>query len=184
MYRIGFTVLAAACLASVAHAQVLTIGSSIGKECYNAAVLSQTIPIGRESACDEAINARTLDKRNLAATHINRGIIRMRASKFDGALADYQAASELRPGFGAIYLNQGAALIGAGRPGDAIASLNKALDLDTQDPEAAHYNLGLAHELTGDVTSAYYAFAKALEIRPDWQLAKDQLARFTVTSEG
>ena len=108
----------------------------------------------------------------------------MRNSRFEAALEDYDTAKDLRPNQGAIYLNEGAAYIASGDPATAILSLKKALELDTQEPYAAHYNLGLAYEITGDVTAAYHAFQKALELRPDWDLPKDQLTRFTVVSEG
>jgi len=66
----------------------------------------------------------------------------------------------------------------------AVSSLKKALELETQDPHAAHYNLGLAYDLTGQVTEAYYAFKKAEELRPDWDLPKKQLERYSVVSTG
>lgn len=177
--------LIAACLfSSAASAQVLIIGSKIGKQCYDEALRSQTQPVSREYSCTEAIKSRTLSKKDLAAVYINRGIIRMRGSRFEAALEDYDAAKTLRPNQGAIYLNEGAAYIASGRPAAAIPSLTKALELETQDPHAAHYNLGLAHELTGDVNAAYRAFQKALELRPDWDLAQQQLERFTVVSTG
>lgn len=173
-----------ALVAGAAKAQVLVIGSKAGKACYTAALHSQTKPFTRETPCTDAIKSRTLDNRDLAATYINRGIVRMRNQKIEGALSDYEEALKLRPNKGAIYLNRGAAHIAAGDYAKAIPDLKKALDLDTQDAHAAHYNLGLAYELTGDVTSAYYAFQKALDLRPDWQLAKDQLERFTIVSTG
>ena len=184
MKKLGFALIAATCLAGAAHSQALVIGSGIGQKCYDTAVLSQSIPITDESSCNEAIKSRRLSRRELAATHTNRGIIRMRSNRLETALQDYAIASELRPNFGPIYLNQGAAMISAGHHRDAIESLNKALELETENPHAAHYNLGLAHELSGDVTAAYHAFQKALELRPNWELAKTQLERFTVVSEG
>ena len=184
MFRLTFSLIAGTLLAGAASAQSLVIGSSIGQECYNAALLSRAVPISRERVCNEAIESHKLSKRDLAATHINRGIIRMNSNRLDTALEDYSKASKLRPNFGPIYLNQGAAMISAGHFEAAIESLNKALELDTQDPHAAHFNLGLAYERTGDVTSAYYAFRKALELKPDWSLAEAQIERFTVVSEG
>ena len=184
MRKFSFLLAAATVFAGAASAQVLVIGSNIGKPCYEAALLAQSIPLASEDKCDAAIESGELNRRDLAASYINRGIIRMRSNRLDKSLEDYAEAISLRPKFGAIYLNQGAAMVSAGHYRDAIDSLNKALELDTQDPHAAHYNLGLAHELSGDETSAYYAFQKALELRPNWQLAQQQLERFTVVSEG
>jgi tetratricopeptide (TPR) repeat protein len=137
-----------------------------------------------ERVCDDAIKGIDQSSRNLAASYINRGILRMRMDNYDGALEDYAAARELRPKLGAIYLNEGAARIGAGQPENAIAPLKKAVELDTQDLHAAHYNLGLAYDLTGDITNAYYAFQNALKVRPGWELAEEQLERYSVVSTG
>lgn len=178
------TLFSAFAVSGAANAQALVIGSSVGKACYEAALASDpSFPsTTREGVCDDAIRSSTISSRDLAATYINRGIIRMHKNKLEDAISDYEKASQLRPDLGAIYLNQGAAMIRAGRGADAIAALEKALALGTQDAHAAYYNLGLAHELDGDLTQAYYAFQKALDLLPDWPLAKDQLKRFTVIS--
>ena len=166
------------------YAQVITIGNGVGKDCYLATLHNTHPERVHERICDDALKSPGQTRQNLAANHINRGIIRMRMKNYEAALEDYKAAHKLRPDFGAIYLNEGAAMIGAGHPGDAIVSLKKALELETQDPHAAHYNLGLAYDLTGQVTEAYYAFKKAEELRPDWDLPKEQLERYSVVSTG
>lgn len=176
--------IAALTLAASANAQVIVIGGGLGKDCFHAASLASGALTTREGTCTDAIESRTLTNRNLTATHINRGIIRMHAGKFEGAIEDYQAAQKLRPSFGAAYLNEGAARIGAGDPEMAIPLLKKALELETHDPHAAHYNLGLAYEATGNVQEAYYAFTKALELKPDWTLPKNQLERYSLVSGG
>lgn len=167
-------------LSGAASAQVLILGSSLGKDCYEATVVN-TEPVAKhERICTAAIESQTLNRKNLAASYINRGIIRMRMKHFERAMSDYSYASKLRPQLGATYLNHGAAMIGAGYPKKAIPELEKALELKTQDPQIAHYNLGLAHELTGDITSAYQAFQTAAELAPDWELPRVQLERYSV----
>jgi len=185
MRKVLYSILAAGAFSSPpSHSQVLTIGNGIGQDCYYAALHNPQPRESHERICNEAIEATSLNRRDLAATHTNRGIIRMRMSNYEGALEDYTAARKLRPDLGAVYLNEGAAMIGAGTPQEAIAVLQKALELETQDPHSAHYNLGLAYDLTGNVTEAYYAFKKALELRPDWDLPKKQLERYSVVSTG
>ena len=178
--RLALALFAGATLVSAASAQVLVLGSSLGKECYDAVVNHPQPEAVHERACTIALNSGTLDSRNRAATLINRGIILMRMNKFDRSLEDYERAKDIRPNLGAIYLNEGAALIGIGDHAGAIASLERALELDTQDAHAAHYNLGLAHELSGDAASAYHSYRKALDIRPGWDLPEQELVRFTV----
>lgn len=177
-------VAAAILMAFPATAQIQILGSNIGQSCYDAALRSNGPLRVRERVCNEAIESDTLARRDLAATHVNRGIIRMRANDYSGAIEDFETAGGLRSDLGAIYLNKGAAYIGAGLPKEAISSLNKAIELDTQDPHSAYFNLGLAHEMAGDVENAYLSFTKALELRPDWDLALNQLERYSLVSEG
>lgn len=169
---------------SMAHAQIQVIGSTIGKDCYQAAIKYTSPEPRHDRICTKAIEAHTLDRRNLAASYVNRGILRMRRAEYDLALKDYNEAVRLRPALGATYLNQGAAMIGAGHPQDGIVALQKALELDTQDPHIAHYNLGLAYELTGDVTAAYHAFQKSATLAPEWQAPRHELERFSVVPAG
>ncbi|MEL6323366.1 MAG: tetratricopeptide repeat protein [Pseudomonadota bacterium] len=174
--------LGAAALSATATAQVLVLGSGLGKDCYDAVVTRPAPTAVDERACTRAINSGTLDQRNLTATYINRGIIRMRMEKFDASLEDYAEAKELRPDLGAIYLNEGAALIGMGDPSAGKAALEKSLELDTQDPQIAHFNLGLANEMLDDAQAAYFSYRKALELEPDWELPQRELSRFSVNA--
>lgn len=184
MKRLVFALACSGFLAGAANAQILVIGNSLGKDCFNAAKFSDGPASAQERTCTKAINSGTLDRRNLTATYVNRGIIRMRKKDFDGANEDYMAAEELNPSYGAIYLNQGAARIGAGEPAEAIPLLKKSLELDTQQPHVAHYNLGLAYDMTGQLTEAYYAFSDALELKPEWELAQSQIDRYILSTDG
>lgn len=166
-----------------AEAQII-IGNGLGKDCYEAAKFSSGPVSAQERTCTEAIQSGTLTRRNLTATYVNRGIIRMRAKDFERAQEDYNAARKLRPDYGTIYLNEGAAMIGAGHPADAIPVLLKSLELETQDPHVAYFNLGLAYDMNNQLTEAYYAFQDALELKPEWELALAQLERYTVVPEG
>lgn len=169
--------------AGAAQSQTI-ISNGTGKTCYQTALKQQNPHNGHIAKCTKAIESNTLNPRDLAASYVNRGILYMRASKFDDALTDYDRAIRLRPRLGDAYLNKGAAKIASGQPGEAIDLLTYALELNTGNPEAAHYNLGLAYELTGDVTSAYESLQKALEIHPGWSLPLTQLERYSIVSEG
>lgn len=167
---------------SSASAQVLFLGSGLGKDCYDKVLLNSMPNEDDEQVCTRAIQSRTLNKRNLVATHINRGIMRMRMNNFDQSLEDYAVAKELSPDFGAVYLNEGAALVSMGRHDDAIDALNRAIELETQDVFAAYYNRALANEILGNDSKAYFDYRKALELRPGWDLPTRQLERFTVVT--
>ena len=62
---------------------------------------------------------------------------------------------------------------------DALADLDRGLALGAPEPAKAWYDKGLACEDLGDLQQAYDDYKKASELRPDWQLPKDDLKRFT-----
>lgn len=178
MSRLIISIIAAACMAPVALAQVFVVGNGYASECYEAAK-SGASGLGADAVCTEALNSEMLIRANRAATYANRGIIRMRSGDYAGALEDYDTAEEIEPDQGAILLNRGAAFIYMKRFGDAIAPLNRAIALETPDLYAAHYNRAIARENTGDIAGAYEDFKTALALKPEWDIAERQLSRFT-----
>ena len=180
MFRLLWLVTAMLILPVTASAQVLIIGGGAGKDCYQAVKFNLFPSQADEKTCTEAIQSASLDRESRAATFINRGIVRMRRGDYVASLEDYAKAEQLTPNAGALFLNRGAALIGTGQYDNALASLQKALDLETQDTHAAHYNMGIAQELLGEVELAYKSYQTALELKPDWALASNALERFTV----
>ncbi|MEO1643148.1 MAG: tetratricopeptide repeat protein [Pseudomonadota bacterium] len=164
-----------------ATAQVFVIGNGLGAECYGKTARQVSNFIDAETTCTRALREESMNRENRAKTYTNRGVLRMRAGRYDQALSDYSEAIRLRPELGEAWLNQGAAHIYKDDFGPALQSLNTAIDLGTKDLFAAYYNRAIAKEGTGDVEGAYYDFKKSLELKPEWSLAQRQLARFTVT---
>jgi tetratricopeptide (TPR) repeat protein len=172
--------LTTALIAPGAMAQVLVIGNGLAKECFDAAKGSSVRYEIGIATCSRAINTQSMTRANRAATYINRGVLMMRAGRYDSALTDYDRAKNIDADTGAVYLNTGAAHIYMKDYDLALPALDKAIELDSQDLFAAYYNRGLVKEYTGDVTGAYYDFKKSLELKPGWVQAEQQLARFTI----
>ena len=183
MYRLFVLISILLVTAVTSHAQVLIIGGEAGQDCYRAVKFNPSPGTRHERICTDAIASGALDRVNLAGTLINRGIIRMRMGDFGPALEDYARAERMTPHSGALHLNKGAALIGIGDYDAALVSLNRALELETQEPYAAHYNIGVAHEYLGQAAPAYESYQAALELKPDWSLPTRALERFTVERE-
>ena len=183
MYRLIFLAAVLFAMPLTASAQVLIIGGGAGKDCYRAVSLNPFPSQRHEDECTAAIESASLDRVSLGATYINRGIIRMRRGDFAASLEDYARAERLTPNVGAIYLNKGAALIGTGQYANALASLEKSLALDTHDPYAAYYNLGVAHEYLGQAEPAFESYTTALELKPGWTLPSKALERFSVVRQ-
>ncbi|MEM6651975.1 MAG: tetratricopeptide repeat protein [Pseudomonadota bacterium] len=175
---------ATALIAETASAQVFVIGNGLGGECYTKTKNKSSNFRETEQICTRALREQTMTRSNRAATLVNRGVLRMRAGRYDSALEDYAEATRLQPELGAAYLNQGAALIYQRNFQSAIDPLSRAIELNSLDLFAAYYNRAIARENSGDVEGAYFDFKKSLELKPDWDLAGRQLARFTVEDAG
>lgn len=166
--------------APLALAQSVVIGSGLAKDCYSAAKFGNSTARG-EKVCTRAISEETMTLANRAATFTNRGILRMRAGKYELALSDYDRSKRMRPDVGATYLNEGAARILTQDYNGALVVLDKAIELNSVDLHAAHYNRAIAREKTGDIEGAYLDFKRAFEIDPTFERAEQQLERFSVT---
>ena len=166
--------------APLANAQVTVIGGGMARECFESAKHSWVSPSEGEKMCTRALNFETLNVSNRAATYTNRGVFRMRGGDYDRALDDYDKAKRLRPELGEIYLNEGAALIYKKDFDAALDTLNRAIELESDDLFAAHYNRAIAREKLQDYQGAYEDFKMALELKPDWEMAKWQVSRFVV----
>lgn len=179
------TLILAACIASaapLAAAQVTVIGGGIARDCYEAVKFSLGKPAAAEAICSRAIELETLNLANKAATYTNRGVLRMRQGEYDKALDDYALSKRLKPATGATWLNEGAAYIFKKDFNSALVSLEKAIELNSEDLYAAYYNRAIARENTGDVEGAYFDFVKSKELNPAFAPTDTQLARFTVTT--
>lgn len=175
---------ATAIAAQTASAQVFVIGQGLGGECYSKTKNGYVSFRAAEEVCTRALREQAMTRTNRAATFVNRGVLRMREGMYEKALGDYSRAKDLMPDLGPVYLNEGAAHIYLKDFQAAIAPLDRAIELESADLFAAHYNRGIARENTGDVAGAYYDFQKSLELKPGWEPAEVQLTRFTVESAG
>lgn len=177
-------VLAASLAASgqFANAQMTVIGGGIARDCYEAVKFNLGRTSDAEELCTRALEYEALNLSNKAATYTNRGVLRMRQGDYDAALSDYASAKRIKPGTGATWLNEGAAYIHKKDYNSALVSLEKAIELNSEDLYAAYYNRAIARENTGDVEGAYYDFVKAKELNPEFAATDRQIGRFTVST--
>ncbi len=99
-----------------------------------------------------------------AAAYSNLG-----AALFDRDLAEavacFQRAAEIQPGFAAAQLNLGRGLVHLGRREDAAAALKRAADLMPQSSEAAIMLANVLRDL-GRMDEAFPYYRRALELKP------------------
>ena len=136
----------------------------------------------KASSREIALFGTSADPPTLGHQALLTGLLRMRQGDYDAALADYAAAKKMQPDTGATWLNEGAAYIFKKDFNSALVSLEKAIELNSEDLYAAYYNRAIARENTGNVQGAYYDFVKSKELNPEFEATDRQLARFTVTT--
>jgi tetratricopeptide (TPR) repeat protein len=166
--------------AGAAHAAVTVFGGSFAQDCFKAAKYGDVRSEGLDN-CTRAIETEMLDKRDLAGTYVNRGVVYMEETDYNHAGADFEQALKLNPMLGEAIVNRGAVLIAQRHFQDGIDEITRGLALSPEEPEKAYYNRAIAYESVDNLKAAYYDYMKASELKPNWAAPKTELARFTVT---
>lgn len=179
MARLAYAFVAlAVCLP--ASGQVTVIGSGLARDCYLATETSLSAERESIETCTKALSHEVMTRSDRVSTLVNRGILHMRNKSFDDAAGDFQRAIRINDESGEAHLNLGALLIYQKDFAAAKASLDRAIELKSSKLFAAHYNRAIAFEKLGQTPQAYADFQRALELKPDFEQAAQQLTRFTV----
>ncbi len=172
--------LVSAALTAPAQAQVLVLGESPAARCYEHAAAGRT-DRGALADCDRALETVSVQRHDRAATHINRGVILMRRGNSEAALADYDSAEQSGlSDQAALALNRSSALIRLSRFSEAVEQTELVIGLGDRNLAEAWFNRGVAMEFMGEIETAYRSYRRALDLRPDWSLPAQEMARFTV----
>jgi tetratricopeptide (TPR) repeat protein len=157
-------------------------GGKDAQECYEAARVgrSDDVAIG---VCTVALQRPDLTDYDRGGTLINRGVMRLRRMDYAPAQADLDAGVALNPTAGEGWLDRGAVYIAQKRWRVGIVFVNRAISLGVIEPEKAYYDRARAEEELDDAKAAYFDYQKASELKPDWDLPKTELTRFTVTQK-
>ena len=101
---------------------------------------------------------------------------------YDAAIAECMRAIEIDPDFGNPYNDIGAYLIEKGRLDEATIWLEKAKNALRYDfPAYPHFNLGRVWERRHNYARALASYLMAVELDPDYELAKTAAARLRAT---
>ena len=102
--------------------------------------------------------------------------------KLNEAIAECKKAIEVDPEFGNPYNDIGAYLIELERYDEAIPWLERAIEAKRYEPRHyPHYNLGRVYLIKGMIKKALEEFQKALEVYPDYTLAKEAIDKVKFT---
>lgn len=99
---------------------------------------------------------------------------------YEEAIEECKKAIELNPDFGNPYNDIGSYLISLGKLDEAIIWLEKAIDAQDYDPRHfPYFNLGRIYERKGDWFTAMNYYEDALEVNPEYEIAKSAVLRLT-----
>ncbi|MBI4609950.1 MAG: tetratricopeptide repeat protein [Candidatus Rokubacteria bacterium] len=97
---------------------------------------------------------------------------------YEAAIRECQIAIQVDPDFGNPYNDIGAYLIELSRPDEAIAWLQKAMHAKRYEPRHfPHFNLSRVYVKQGKIQEAIRELKRALELEPDYKLARTELHR-------
>ena len=180
---LGAAACIAACVAAApASASVVVLGNSNARLCFEAAD-SPSMPGMRDvRRCDDALLLEALSNYEEVATHVNRGILRLRRGLIEEAITDFDRAIALDPNQPESYLNKGAALLRRNNAAEAMSLFTIALERNTTRPAIAHYGRAIANENLGNLNAAYRDYTAASRIAPNWSEPRMELTRFRVIS--
>jgi tetratricopeptide (TPR) repeat protein len=185
-------VIGAACLPGPAFAQAIQVfGGGWGESCWRAALASTFIHMDSAkdearwkadsiSTCDEALSSGSLDRRDTAATYVNRAILEMSRESYAVAEKNLNSALTLLPKLPEAHVDLGSTLINMKRYDEGVKETELGLSLGSKEPERGYYNLGIAYERLGNLQKAYESYRQASILDPKWQDPKDEMARCVV----
>ncbi len=164
-----------------AFAQAMVIGKSKAADCYERTKTSLTGSAVNIKLCKRALFDGGLTTPDAAATHVNLGILLMRAGRNAEARKHYEKAITMTPSLPEAYINNSAALIYMGEYRAAITAIDTAIEIGTTKMPEALYNRAIAYDNLRDYNRAYADLKKALELRPDWTPALKAIDNYETT---
>jgi tetratricopeptide (TPR) repeat protein len=166
---------------SAAGGAVLSVGGPLSHNCYESALAADGRPSALEG-CTRALREEALTDPDLAATHVNRGIVYMNGGRYSEADADFDAALKLNSGLPDGWLNKGFLRLRQGDGREALPLIQKGIDAGAGNQALALFARGVAHEQMGEFSLAYADLKRAQQLEPGWALPREYLASYRVTT--
>ncbi|MDG2089497.1 MAG: tetratricopeptide repeat protein [Gammaproteobacteria bacterium] len=166
---------------------VLLGGDYYPRDCYlNSRIASQNSDFATESMlepCDLAISYVNMSKSNQAATHTNRGVIRLALGDIDSAFSDFAIGMNLLPEAAQIFVNRGNAFYYTGNYVMAIEDYSQSIELGYADFADVYLNLGKSYERLGNINLAERNYRQAIELSSNQAEAQGLLEGLLSDSE-
>ena len=188
---VGMMFAATPCFASLTWPTNDLAARRAAEYCANAAAAAQANNSATDSDVAQCSKAAALAHFNSdrAAALSNRSLLNFERADYDAAMADNTAALKLDDRIAEAVVNRGSIYLEMHRPGEAAASLSRALAMVPAHAEninfyqaKIHFDRAMAREDMGDLHGAYVDYAMASQLAPQWDAPKQQMARFLTTS--
>ncbi|HVL79419.1 MAG TPA: hypothetical protein VM346_09060 [Sphingomicrobium sp.] len=163
--------------ATSASAGTLTLGGPLAVNCYEAA-LARYVSQPSMEACNRSLAEEPLNRRDRAATLVNRGILRMLGNQHGAADADFDSAIRLDSSAADPWLNKAFLRLKQGDASGALPLIDAAISRQARRQALALFARGLAHEQTGNYGAAYSDLMRARDLEPGWDMPAKALARY------
>ncbi|MGA6957212.1 MAG: tetratricopeptide repeat protein, partial [Candidatus Acidiferrales bacterium] len=98
------------------------------------------------------------------------------------AIPYFEQARQLVPDAGAIRNNLALAYLGAGQPKAAENEISQMIGRSQVEPWEASFILGVAAEQNGNYQLAAQSLNSVVQVKPDFQQAREELARVTAAA--
>lgn len=162
---VGALLVAVPITGSYAAAVTVLLNSSPAHECFLEVERDRMNP--DFEPCDSAIEIQALGRKEVAATHANRGILFAREGRLRAALQDHNRAVKLAPELSATRINRANVYMRAQRFPEALSDLDVAIRIADDRLGIAHYNRALLFQRIGDIESARIDAERALTLHPE-----------------
>ncbi|HUG45244.1 MAG TPA: hypothetical protein VMK31_01870 [Sphingomicrobium sp.] len=168
--------------AGAANAGIVTLGdNSMAGDCFDFAERGDS-RMDALTICSRALKLEPLDTENRAATHVNRGVLRMIHQDYVAAERDFDTALALDPEQSDAWLNKGFLRLRHGDGAAALPYLERAMKLGMRRPALVYFARGIAHEQSGNLRAAYDDLRRAREMEPGWSMPEQALSRYQLVA--
>ena len=171
-------------ISAQATAAVVVVGDSRAADCYQSAEYRHATATDI-AVCRNALAEDPLSSSERVATNVNLGVLHFFRRDYAQALSLFETALRLDPQEPEAVLNKAITIMRRDESGsEALPLFSQAIAMGTRDPALAYYGRGLANQLNGDYTAAYYDIQRASQIAPEWSAPREGLTHFIVERRG
>ena len=165
-------------VASGAQSMTVIGGDDSARNCFHAASIAARRDLSDPNAiidCTRALKHSRLTDRDRMATFVNRGILYLAQRELDHAGADFDAAIDLDPASGEVFVDRGNMSYMRLSYEHAISDYTRALELGLEKDHIAHFNRAMAYEHLRNFDGAKADYQRAMELAPEWFMPRVRL---------